>query len=131
MACSKPLPQILKAASVCDRPMLEIISFIQIIVQSLLGILVWLVIINAIMSWLVAFGVINLRNRIGYEVVRGLDRATEPLLRPLRRFIPPLGGMDITPVIFIIVVQAANSTVIPGVFNWIRGMVAPQLGTPL
>ena len=111
--------------------MSDILNFAQIIVQGLLNILVWLVIISAIMSWLVAFGVINVRNRIGYEIVRGLDRATDPLLRPLRRFIPPLGGMDFTPVIFILVVSAANSALIPPLFNWLRGLVAPQLGTPL
>lgn len=111
--------------------MTDILNFAQIIVMGLLNILTWLVIVNAIMSWLVAFGVINMRNRIGYEIVRGLDRVTDPLLRPLRRFIPPLGGMDFTPVIFILVVSAANSTLVPGLFNWLRGLVAPQMGTPL
>jgi YggT family protein len=60
------------------------------------------------MSWLVAFGVVNVRNQIIRVVVDLLYRVTEPVLRPIRRFLPNLGGIDISPVVallLIIVIQ--------------------------
>ena len=51
------------------------------------------------MSWLVAFGVINVRNQVIRVIVDLLYRVTEPVLRPIRRFLPNLGGIDISPVV--------------------------------
>ena len=67
----------------------------------------------AVVSWLIAFDVINLRNRTAYGAVRFLDQVTRPILAPLRRIIPSIGGLDITPVILIIVITAAQRTLIP------------------
>ena len=67
-----------------------------------------IIIASAIMSWLVAFGVVNVRNQAIRVVVDLLYRVTEPVLRPIRRFLPNLGGIDISPVVallLIIVVQ--------------------------
>jgi YggT family protein len=67
-----------------------------------------IIIASAIMSWLVAFGVVNVRNQVIRVVVDLLYRVTEPVLRPIRRFLPNLGGIDISPVVallLIIVVQ--------------------------
>ncbi len=63
---------------------------------------VWLVIISAIMSWLVAFKVINTSNRAVYMIGDFLYRITEPALRPIRRVLPNLGGMDISPIVLIL-----------------------------
>ncbi len=63
---------------------------------------VWLVIISAIMSWLVAFNVINTSNRAVYVIGDFLYRITEPALRPIRRVLPNLGGMDVSPIILIL-----------------------------
>ena len=63
----------------------------------------WVVIAAAIMSWLVAFGVVNTRNQVVGMIGEFLYRITEPALRPLRRFIPNLGGVDITPVVLIFI----------------------------
>lgn len=63
---------------------------------------IWVVIAAAIMSWLIAFGVVNTYNRVVYVINDFLYRVTEPALRPLRRFIPNLGGIDITPVVLIL-----------------------------
>src|SRR5207244_776523 len=82
-------------------------SFLYFIVRSLLELLVWAIIISAIISWLVAFDVINLRNRFVYNVSRFLDSVTAPVLRPVQRIIPPLGGVDISPIIVILVLQGA------------------------
>jgi YggT family protein len=57
-----------------------------------------------IMSWLVAFNVINTHNRFVYAVSDFLYRVTEPALRPIRRFIPSLGGVDISPIILILLI---------------------------
>lgn len=62
----------------------------------------WVVIGSAIMSWLVAFGVVNVRNRFISVVVDMLYRLTEPVLRPIRRFLPNLGGVDVSPVILLL-----------------------------
>ena len=67
-----------------------------------------IIIASAIMSWLVAFGVVNVRNQFIRVVVDLLYRVTEPVLRPLRRLLPNLGGIDISPVVallLIIVIQ--------------------------
>ncbi len=63
----------------------------------------YVVIAAAIMSWLVAFGVVNTHNRLVHTLNDLLYRVTAPALRPLRRFIPNLGGVDITPVVLIII----------------------------
>lgn len=63
---------------------------------------IWVLIFSAVMSWLIAFSVINTSNRLVYTVADFLYRVTEPALRPIRRFIPNLGGVDISPVALIL-----------------------------
>jgi YggT family protein len=65
---------------------------------------VWLVIAAAVISWLIAFGVINTYNRFVYMVNDFLHRITDPALRPLRRIVPNLGGIDISPVVLILII---------------------------
>jgi YggT family protein len=62
----------------------------------------FVLIIAVIMSWLVAFNVINTHNRFVYTVNDFLYRITEPALRPIRRFVPQLGGVDISPIVLIL-----------------------------
>ncbi len=78
------------------------------LVYDILDIYSAIIIASAIMSWLVAFGVINVRNQFIRVIVDFLYRITEPVLRPIRRLLPNLGGIDISPVVallLIIVVQ--------------------------
>jgi len=63
---------------------------------------IWMVIIGAILSWLVAFNVVNTSNRAVYLIGDFLYRITEPALRPIRRVLPDLGGIDISPVALIL-----------------------------
>ena len=63
---------------------------------------VWVIIASAIMSWLIVFKVINTGNRFVYNVANFLHRITEPAIRPIRRFVPSFGGIDISPVILIL-----------------------------
>ena len=91
-------------------------SFLEFIIGSLISLMVWAIIIAAILSWLVAFDVINLRNRFVYNVTRFLDAVTRPVLRPFQRFIPPLGGVDISPIVAILVLQGFRIYLLPMIF---------------
>ena len=88
-------------------------SFVYFIIDSLLGLLILAIIVSAILSWLVAFNVINLRNQFVYGVARFLDAVTTPVLRPFQRLIPPLGGVDISPIIAILVLQGLSRYLLP------------------
>jgi YggT family protein len=102
--------------------MIALIEFVFIVLHYLIQAVIWIVIANAIVSWLIAFDVINMRNRTVNQIVRFLDAVTRPILRPLRRFIPPLGGIDITPVILIIVLGAADEVLLPAAARWLIGL---------
>jgi YggT family protein len=92
-------------------------SFLFFVVNGLLNLLVLAIIVSAVMSWLVAFDVINLRNRFVYSVSRFLDAVTRPLLRPVQKVIPPLGGVDISPIIVLLVIQGARIYLLPLIFT--------------
>jgi YggT family protein len=98
-------------------------SFLEFLVQSLLQLLIWAIIISAVLSWLVAFDVINLRNRFVYSVSRFLDAVTRPVLAPIQRIIPPLGGVDISPIIVILVLQGVSMYLVPLVFGPLKAMM--------
>jgi YggT family protein len=74
------------------------------LIDTILNIYSWLIIASAIVSWLVAFGVVNVRNQFVRAVVDFLYRITEPVLRPVRRVLPNLGGIDISPVIVLLLI---------------------------
>ncbi|MGE0231512.1 MAG: YggT family protein [Flavobacteriaceae bacterium] len=69
----------------------------------LIDVYIWVLIASAIFSWLVAFNVVNTRNQVVHTIGETLWRLTEPALRPIRRLLPNLGGLDISPVILIII----------------------------
>jgi YggT family protein len=89
------------------------LAFLFFVIRGVLNLLIFAIIASAIMSWLVAFNVINLRNQFVYNVARMLDAVTRPVLRPFQRIIPPLGGVDVTPIIVILVIQGALIYLIP------------------
>ncbi|HTK80381.1 MAG TPA: YggT family protein [Rhizomicrobium sp.] len=72
---------------------------------TLIDIYTWVIIAAVVVSWLVAFGVINTYNQFARAIVRFLDAATDPVFRQVRRIIPPLGGLDISPLIVLIALQ--------------------------
>jgi YggT family protein len=72
------------------------------LISTLITIYIWMLIASAVMSWLVAFNVLNTHNRVVYLIGDFLYRVTEPALRPIRRFVPLLGGVDISPVVLIL-----------------------------
>lgn len=67
------------------------------VIYRLLDLYIWVLIVNAILSWLVAFDVINRHNRVVQVIGDFTYRITEPALRPIRRFLPSMGGMDLSP----------------------------------
>ena len=72
------------------------------LIDTIINIYIWLLIASAVLSWLIAFNVVNTRNPIVHSVGDFLYRVTEPLLRPIRNLLPNLGGIDVSPVILII-----------------------------
>ena len=103
--------------------MVALIEFVYLALHYLIQAVIWIIIANAIVSWLIAFDVINMRNATARQVVRFLDAVTRPILAPFRRFIPPLGGIDVTPVILIILLEAADQALLPALVRWLLGMV--------
>ncbi len=103
--------------------MATLILFVFGVLNALINVLVFAVIASAVLSWLVAFDVINLRNPLVNQVVRFLDAITRPILRPFQRIIPPLGGVDISPVVALILITVAQGTLLPGLRNWLLGLV--------
>lgn len=88
-----------------------LISLIQV-VHTALYLYLWCIIISAVLSWLVAFNVVNTSNRVVYMIGDFLYRITEPALRPIRRFLPNLGGIDLSPVILILIIYFVQSLLI-------------------
>ena len=76
---------------------------IFILLDSVITIYLWIIIINAILSWLVAFNVLNTQNRFVFSVLEFSYKLTDPPLNFIRRFIPNLGAVDISPVILILI----------------------------
>jgi YggT family protein len=79
------------------RPIIEILLW-------LLQLYVWLIIITAVMSWLITFNVINMRNDLVRMIWDSLTRLTEPVLRPIRERLPNMGGVDISPLVVILLI---------------------------
>ncbi len=85
--------------------MLSLVELIDII----LSIIYWIVIASVVASWLIAFGVVNTRNRAVYMIVDSLNRLSEPLYRPIRRMLPQMGGLDLSPMVVLLAVWFIRS----------------------
>jgi len=90
------------------------------VILLVLQLYVWLLIAAAILSWLIAFNVVNTRNTFVAMVGDFLYRITEPVLRPIRNLLPNLGGIDVSPVILILIIFFLQSVIVryiyPNVF---------------
>lgn len=80
-----------------------------LLIDIVLGLYGWLLIAWVITSWLISFDVINTRNRLVYAITDFLYRITEPALRPIRRVVPSIGGIDISPVILYLAIWFVRS----------------------
>lgn len=74
------------------------------LIDIILGLYVWVLLFSIIMSWLISFSVLNTSNRFVYVVSDFLYKLTEPALRPIRRFMPNFGGLDISPIILLLAI---------------------------
>ena len=94
---------------------------IYLLAYEILNIYKWIVIANVIISWLVAFNVLNTQNRFVYSVLELTYRLTEPFLNKIRRFLPNLGTLDISPVILLLLIWFLQTCmylyVAPIIFN--------------
>lgn len=78
------------------------------LIANVIDLYIWVLILAVIASWLISFNVINTTNRVVYVIADFLYRATEPALRPIRRFLPNLGGLDISPVVLVLLLIFAK-----------------------
>ena len=85
--------------------MYSVVSLISMVIQ----IFIYLLVANAILSWLVAFNVVNTSNQFVATVGQFLHKITEPILRPLRRVIPQFGGIDVSPIVLILLLIFAQN----------------------
>ena len=77
---------------------------IFILLDSVITIYLWIIVINAVLSWLVAFNVLNTQNRFVYSVLEFTYKLTDPPLNYIRRFLPNLGSIDISPIVLILLI---------------------------
>ena len=82
------------------------------LILTIIDIYIWLLIASAVLSWLVAFNVVNTRNPIVANVGEFLYRISEPALRPIRNLLPNLGGIDVSPVILIILLLFVKQLIV-------------------
>jgi len=93
---------------------------IFILLDSVITIYLWIIIINAILSWLVAFNILNTQNRFVFSILDTTYKMTDPALNKIRRFIPTFGSIDISPVILILLLIFLRNIIFeifaPGLF---------------
>lgn len=91
--------------------MIELLAFISY----LLTLYVYLLIAQAVLSWLLAFNIVNPRNQFVGMIGEFLYRITEPLLAPIRNLLPNMGGIDVSPVVLILIIVFIQSVLIPNI----------------
>ena len=93
---------------------------IFILLDSIITIYLWIIIINAVLSWLVAFNILNTQNRFVFSVLDATYKMTDPALNRIRRFIPTFGSIDISPQILILLLMFLRNIIFeifaPGLF---------------
>lgn len=87
------------------------------IISILLNVLWWIIIVQAIMSWLIAFNVINTYNDFVRSIWIALDRLTQPLYRPVRRIMPDLGALDLSPMVVLLIIIILQQAILPAIFS--------------
>lgn len=94
------------------------------LVGAIINLMIWFIIGSAILSWLFAFDVINHRNRFVNQLAQFLDAVTRPLLEPFRRIIPTLGGIDVSPIVVLLLLNFAKIVF----YNMAAGPIVALLG---
>ena len=93
---------------------------IFILLDSVITIYIWIIIVNAISSWLVAFNILNTQNRFVFSVLDMTSKLTDPALNKIRRFLPTFGSVDLSPVVLILLLLFIRNLIFeifsPGLF---------------
>jgi YggT family protein len=87
------------------------------ILTLLLSVVMWIIIAQAVLSWLVAFNIINTQSDFVRSVLYALDRMTEPLYRPIRRILPDFGALDLSPMVVLLIIIILRDYVIPAIWR--------------
>jgi YggT family protein len=93
------------------------------ILQILLNVVWWIIIVQAVFSWLIAFNIINMHSDFVRNLHMTLEKITEPLYRPFRRIMPDFGALDLTPMVVLILVIILQRVVLPNGFMALQGYV--------
>lgn len=91
--------------------MIELLNFIS----QLITLYIYVVIAAVVLSWLIGFGVVNLRNPMVRSIYNFLQAVTEPVLGPIRRMLPDLGAIDISPLVLLLLCQFVQQVVLPNI----------------
>ena len=91
---------------------------VLILFDNVVTLYIWILIINAVISWLVAFNIINTYNQFVPMILYATRRLTDPLLDPIRRFLPNLGGLDISPIVLILLLFFVQDSIRVYFFNF-------------
>ncbi len=91
------------------------------ILQILLNVVWWIIIVQAVFSWLIAFNIINMQSDLVRNLYMTLEKITEPLYRPFRRIMPDFGALDLTPMVVLILVIILQRVVLPNGFLALQG----------
>ena len=94
-------------------------SIIAYFLSPLISLLIFLIFVRVIRSWLVGFGIVNLNNPLVRQIYYMLEALTEPIMEPIRRILPPIGGLDLSPIIAFFAL------------SWLNGYVLMQLLYPM
>lgn|SRR5262245_5450491 len=89
------------------------------LIDTIIGLIIFVLIVNAILSWLIAFDVINRRNQVVNAIWDFTNRVTDPLLRPLRKVIPLIGGVDLSPLVLVLGLMFIQRLLLEAKFNFL------------
>ena len=90
--------------------------------NNIVELFIWAIILSALMSWLIGFNVINIHNKLIYIIADFLNRLTEPFLSPIRRILPYLGGIDLSPVVLILLLIFLKDLVNNNYYDFINNL---------
>ena len=98
-------------------PLIVVIQILQV----LLDVLWWIIIIQAILSWLIAFNVINTYNDVVRSIWQALQTITEPIYRPIRRILPDFGALDLSPLVVLLLLYITSNILLPALAAQVMG----------
>ena len=90
--------------------------------NNIIDFFIWAIILSALMSWLIGFNIVNINNKMVYIIADFLNRLTEPFLSPIRRILPNLGGIDISPVVLILLLIFLKDLVNNNYYDFINNL---------